>query len=264
MNKMIVALILTTIASVGQAQQAADFCNVEQWGNGNQNEKWKELFCETYDGLKKNSPGTAKKSEKKARKLFESLLDAYVSGPVGTRVLAFTTYFLSVAEQRQGRSDDAAWHWQMAQDLAHDLRQVPEDFPDVDGFLHSHLIEEKRWGILLKRERGEPITEKLDPVNSDVDPELLKTQVSPPVTTYRAKVRRPTGISSQNASGEVVIECFVDKKGILREPAIFKSSGVLVLDVAAMDAVGQWRYKPAMCAGQPIIVFMYPRVEFQK
>ncbi len=63
--------------------------------------------------------------------------------------------------------------------------------------------------------------------------------------------------------GVTIVETYIDKTGIPREPTIYQGSGLLVLDVAAMEAVGQWRFKPALFAGKPIDVWFYPRVEFR-
>lgn len=263
MKKTIAILIAVAAARAVQAQPAAAWCSATGWGPLAQAAKWSHRFCSTYKELRTGNPATASRAEKQARTLLDEILDSCVSGPDGSRALAFTAYLLAVAEEREGRADDAAWHWQMAQFLAPALRQTPDDFPDVEAFLRTHLTSAKRWELLRERERGETITVPVAPGGRDIAPDALQGSVTAPVLRRKVKVRRPSGVCGHPTSGVAVVETYIDKNGTPREPTIYQGSGHLVLDVAAMEAVGQWRFKPAMSAGQRIEVWFYPRVEFQ-
>jgi len=249
-------------APAAQGQIAAEWCNIDRWGSSSQSAAWNRLFRETFDELRAAAPGTDRKSEKRARRLLDSLLDGFVSGPDGSRFVGLTSYLLAVAEQRLGRTNDAAWHWQMAQNLAPELRRTPSDFPDVKPFLEAHLIPAERWELLAKRGRGAPIAEALAPGGRSLDPQALKGKVVPPVSKRKVAPRYPEGAREHHLSGPTIIEVFIDKEGFPREPAVYQGCGVTVLDIAAMDAVGQWRFEPASFEGQPIEVWFYARVSF--
>lgn len=49
----------------------------------------------------------------------------------------------------------------------------------------------------------------------------------------------------------------------MANPAVFKSSGFADLDNAALEAVGSWRYKPAMKDDKPIAVKLRVNVNFE-
>jgi TonB family protein len=50
--------------------------------------------------------------------------------------------------------------------------------------------------------------------------------------------------------GTVLMNASIDDKGNVREPYVIVSAGPL-LDDAAMDAVGQWKYEPLEIHGTP-------------
>jgi protein TonB len=62
-------------------------------------------------------------------------------------------------------------------------------------------------------------------------------------------------------SGRVVVEVTVDEEGNVIE-AVAKSGHVL-LRQAAVDAVKQWKYQPALLNGEPISVIAEVNVDFK-
>ncbi len=263
MKPAVTILLVLMGAAPALGQSALRWCNATMWGPVAQAATWSKQYRAAYDVLGAGDVASAKKAKKQARRLLDDLLDACVSGPDGARMLSFATYLLVVAEQRLGESDAASWHWQMAQFLAPELREPPGDYPDVEAFLRAHSTSAKRWELLRERARGEPITMSLGPGDRDIPPEALKDHVTPPALAHSAKPKRPSVGCGRNGLGVTIVETYIDKTGIPREPTIYQGSGLLVLDVAAMEAVGQWRYKPALFAGKPIEVWFYPRVEFR-
>ena len=256
--------ILLVLVEVAQArgQSAVGWCSPERWGSVPEAGAWSKQYRAAYDDLWAVDRASAKNAKDQARELFGRLLRGCASGPDGARMLGFTAFLFAVAEQRLGEGDNAAWHWQMAQFLAPELRESPGDYPDVVAFLAAHSTTAKRWELLRERERGGPITVSLAPGNRYIPAEALKGHVTPPESLHKSKTERPSSGCGQHGRGVTIVETYVDKAGVPREPTIYKTSGVLALDVAAMDAVGQWRYKPALFANRPIEVWLYPRIEF--
>jgi protein TonB len=67
---------------------------------------------------------------------------------------------------------------------------------------------------------------------------------------------------SRNAhiQGVVILEAVLDAKGRVESVRVLRS--VPTLDQAAVDAVQQWRFTPALLNGQPVPVVMTVTVNF--
>jgi TonB family protein len=256
------ALIVLSLPALARGQAAGQLCDVERWGSTSQGRMWNQMFRQTYEELRKADPGTAKKSAKRARKLLDGLLDAFVSGPNGSRFIAYTNYLLAVAEQRLGRPDDAAWHWQMAQNFAPELRNAYDDFPDLVPFLRDNLLSAEHLGGGSKSGLGGPTTGLTPPGATNMDPEKMKRVVTPPVLIHKVKPTYPLGARELHVDGATVVQAYVDGEGIPRAPTVKQGCGVTVFDVAAMDAVRQWRYKPATLDGKPTPLWLTVTVSF--
>lgn len=255
-------LVAMSLAAASWAQVGAEWCGANRWGSTVQGPRWSKLYRETYDELKKGDPGTARKSQKRATKLLNEVMDAYVSGPQGQRFLGFTLYLLAVAEYRLDRRDDAAWHWQMAQNLVPALREPPGDFADADPFLAKRLIPAERWESISNGEVSNPMSRELCADAGDVPVSQVKRNVLPPVAKRQPSPSYPEGAGELRVEGKTVIEFIIGSSGVPREPAIRQGCGVTVLDIAAMEAVRSWRYEPATEAGVPVATWCSARFQF--
>jgi protein TonB len=75
-----------------------------------------------------------------------------------------------------------------------------------------------------------------------------KTPVYPPIAT------------AARVQGIVILEATIDEQGQVADLKVLRS--VPMLDAAAMDAVKQWRYSPALLNGMPIPVIVTVTVRF--
>ncbi|MFZ1943861.1 MAG: energy transducer TonB [Acidobacteriaceae bacterium] len=62
--------------------------------------------------------------------------------------------------------------------------------------------------------------------------------------------------------GAVVIACAIDTKGVVREPYVQVSAGT-AFDRSALEAVRQYRFKPAEKNGEPVMVLMDISINFR-
>lgn len=85
--------------------------------------------------------------------------------------------------------------------------------------------------------------------------------VTVPVVISRVDPEYPELARRIGLSGVVVLECIIGRDGRVREPRIVQSPHAL-LDRAAVDAVQQWRFRPATLNGQPVDVFFHLTVRF--
>jgi len=90
------------------------------------------------------------------------------------------------------------------------------------------------------------------PVGGDVKQAQLISAV-PPVYPQMAR--------SQRLSGNVTIDALIDANG--RVTTMKVVSGPALLHQAAMDAVKQWKYKPATLNGQAMSMHLTVTVQFK-
>jgi len=84
--------------------------------------------------------------------------------------------------------------------------------------------------------------------------QLKRTRYTPPEYPNRALDDR--------ISGSVVVQYVVDKKGYTKAIKVTQSSPAGVFDRAAIDAIRQWRYRPAQYNGQPVEVPVRTLIRF--
>lgn len=59
-----------------------------------------------------------------------------------------------------------------------------------------------------------------------------------------------------------MIACAIDTKGVVREPYVQVSAGT-AFDRSALEAVRQYRFKPAEKNGEPVMVLMDISINFR-
>ncbi len=73
----------------------------------------------------------------------------------------------------------------------------------------------------------------------------------------------PPLLKDAGVTGEVVIRAFVDSTGHVRETAVMESSGVAALDQAALAAVMQFEFTPAMNRDRRVAVWVRQLIVFE-
>jgi protein TonB len=90
------------------------------------------------------------------------------------------------------------------------------------------------------------------PVGGDVRPATLLSQV---------KAVYPQLAKAQHVSGDVKVDALIDETG--RVTAMKIVSGPALLHQAAMEAVRQWKYRPATLDGKPVPMHLTVTVQFR-
>jgi protein TonB len=85
--------------------------------------------------------------------------------------------------------------------------------------------------------------------------------VSVPLVLTRVDPRYPEAARAGRLQGTVTIECVIGSDGRVRDPRVFRSAHP-ILDQAALDAVKNWRFKPATLNGNAVDVWFYLTVRF--
>jgi TonB family protein len=90
------------------------------------------------------------------------------------------------------------------------------------------------------------------PVGGDVKPARLLSSVSP---AY------PTLAKSQHIAGDVRVDALIDANGHVSAMKVV--SGPTLLHQAAMDALRQWKYQPAVLDGKPVPMHLTVTIQFR-
>jgi protein TonB len=92
----------------------------------------------------------------------------------------------------------------------------------------------------------------------DLNPVKLGGGIKPPALVYEVKPVYPPDLRELKVEGSVMTEVIVDTVGNVYEARVV--AAVPGLEQAALDAVKQWRFQPALLNGEPVAVLC--NVEF--
>jgi TonB family protein len=153
----------------------------------------------------------------------------------------------ALAQAGQGEEDGAICRWQAAQTLEPRLYGA-----DLSAYgAAGTLLEGHPWG---ERYGGtKTIAKKGEPGESVQKPEILKRR--PP--------RYPEYARSQGAQGSVVVQSVLTKTGVPRNLILLTPDALPGLEANALDALCDWRFKPAIYQGEPVPVYYSLTVHFE-
>jgi protein TonB len=92
-------------------------------------------------------------------------------------------------------------------------------------------------------------------------PLYVTGEVRPPERTYGVEPEYPESARIARLQGKVILEVIVGRDGSVEGVRVLRS--IPLLDAAAVEAVRQWRYRPALQGGRPVKVFMTIVVDFK-
>jgi periplasmic protein TonB len=84
--------------------------------------------------------------------------------------------------------------------------------------------------------------------------------IKPPARVAYVAPAYPSIARTARIEGTVILEATIDEAGIVRDVRVLRS--IPLLDQAARDAVGQWRYTPTRLNGVPVSVILTVTVTF--
>ena len=86
-------------------------------------------------------------------------------------------------------------------------------------------------------------------------------RVTAPKLAHEVDPKFPEVERERHRSGRVAVACTIDANGNVREPYV-QASGGAAFDQAAMDAARQYRFKPAVKRGEPMLVDLIIEIDF--
>jgi TonB family protein len=96
--------------------------------------------------------------------------------------------------------------------------------------------------------------------SAEDDPIYMNTEVKPPERTGFVEPDYPDELRRAGVEGKVGLEIAVGRSGSVDDVRVIRSNPPF--DEAAVKAVRQWSYRPALQDGKPVKVFMTVVVEF--
>jgi protein TonB len=91
--------------------------------------------------------------------------------------------------------------------------------------------------------------------------ERIGGQVSTPVLIYKVEAEFSEEARRNKYQGVVIVNIIIDKQGNPQNPRVVRALG-MGLDEKAIDAIKQYRFKPAMKNGKPVAVQMNVEIDF--
>ena len=91
----------------------------------------------------------------------------------------------------------------------------------------------------------------------------LSEDVKPPEIITRVEPVYPPELKRLSLEATVIIEAVISKEGRVSSARILRSGGHDLFDKAALDAVKQWRYQPALLNDKPVDVYLTIAVAFK-
>ncbi|NOZ95837.1 MAG: energy transducer TonB [Acidobacteria bacterium] len=214
-------------------------------------DRYNKRLATVYEELQENTRRSNRRARKQCEKLTHDFMNHLIDNSFAPRFFGYTLLFRSIAEYRLGRTRDALWYWEVAQDVLPELSSKKfGNFADAERFLVEHRVGEgPDWGARAD------VPQLSEAENPQVE-EPRKLDTPPPLF--------PRAAAGNRFSGWVVAECVIRTDGRLEDPVLLMSSGVTTADVAALLALKDWRFQPARLHGKPIPVLYHLTVHFKQ
>ena len=172
---------------------------------------------------------------REANRLVEGLRDSVTDSSPGWAARALI--LRAIANAAMGNNRDALWDYDVAVAFVPQIDQMElPDFPPATQLLKTSLATR------------EPCRKAPDLV---VDATLVERKIAP----------YPSGMEARRVAGFVIIEPCVDSDGFTMEPRAIKAAPVPFM-LTAFEAVGVWRYEPAMSEGRRVPHLVEQTVDF--
>ncbi len=183
-----------------------------------------------------------------ADKQAEKLLGATLEGKAPSQPYLGVAFALkALAQAGQGQTDGAICRWQAAQTLEPGLYGV-----DLSAYgAAGKLLAEHPWG------------EFLGAIKSVASPGTPPESVEKPQILEMRRPRYPEAARSYKAVGAVLVDAVITTSGTPRNPLLLTQNLLPSLEASALDALCDWRFKPALYHSAPVPVRYSTTTEFK-
>jgi TonB family protein len=178
----------------------------------------------------------------------EKLLGTTLEGKAPSQPYLGVAFALkALAQAGEGQADGAICRWQAAQTLEPGLYGV-----DLSAYgAAGKLLAEHPWGEFLGAIKSVSL-----PVGSP-------DSVGSPQIVEMRRPRYPEAARSYKAAGAVLVDAVITTSGAPRNPLLLTQNLLPSLEASALDALCDWRFKPALYHGAPVPVRYSTTTEFK-
>ena len=88
-------------------------------------------------------------------------------------------------------------------------------------------------------------------------------EIKAPVVTHRVEPIYPHASRMSRTEKRIIIELLIDDHGVCRQPVVVSTDRDAALEYAAMEAVGQWQFKPGTLNDKPVLVLFNLTINFK-
>jgi TonB family protein len=170
------------------------------------------------------------------------------------RLAAAALALEALADAGLGQEGPAICLWNVAQSLDPNLARA-----DLSSFGAAGELFAKRSDKALRPAGPEPL--KLSSPDPQKRPED-SAEVKRPEILSTVKPQYPLAARRSKVEGIVIVESIIEKDGSISHVRTLKKQP-MGLDLSAMEAVCNWRFKPAILKGEPVKVYYVLTVNFQ-
>jgi len=100
------------------------------------------------------------------------------------------------------------------------------------------------------------------PSGTGEEPIVVRGDMIPPRLIHKPRPEYPEVLRRARLEGRVFLQAVIAKDGTVVDVTVLRSTSPLFED-AALSAVRQWRYEPALSGGQPVAVYFTVIVDFR-
>lgn len=192
-----------------------------------------------------------------------SLTSAGGIGDESSQVVAMVLTLQALAASADDRSEDALWHWSLAQSLWPDLsRATLTAYGQPAALLRDNRLQLESLGCCGREgcrdgDGGDQEARVYDSTASE-DP---VGDVQPPVKVEAPQPQFPFGAQMSRQEGAVFVLAIIGKDGLIRQAIVPRYPSV-ALALAAVEPLRRWRFEPALLDGEPVDVYYCLRVNF--
>src|ERR1043165_5792315 len=165
----------------------------------------------------------------------DPLIDSLGPGDAESKWFTVAVAHKAMALAGLGRNDDAIWYWHVALNLYPAIGESDMSmFGAPAEFLKAHPL----------------VMPKVPPFGG---------AIHAPVTLKRVEPRYPQGAMYFHVTGIAIFESVITSNGDVRDVQMLKGLPSASLSYCALEALRQWKFKPATRDGQPIdVLFNLP------
>jgi TonB family protein len=168
-------------------------------------------------------------------------------GDTETKWFAVVVTHKALALAGLGREEDAIWYWHVALNLYPIIEQTDMSMYGAPAAFLKQYPFTTQFPTLLELRAAAP----------------LPANVQPPKVVKRVEPVYPNGAKAFGVSGIVIVECVIDKSGVLRDVHMRKGLPAATLSYTTMEALRRWTFEPATVDGKPVDVLFNLTVNFK-